>query len=77
MGTGLYIITTYRYGGYKISSLSVLNIQLENGSFLETLVKGENYDTTVKMDCTENGLSANYKIKLSGDCAIKIYKVCQ
>lgn len=77
METGLYIITTYRYGGYKISSLSVLNIQSENGSFLETLVKGENYDTTVKMDCTENELSANYKINLSGSCAIKIYKVCQ
>ena len=77
MGIGLYIITTYRYGGYKISSLSVLNIQSENGYFLETLVKGEDYDTTVKMDCTENGLSANYKIKLSGSCAIKIYKVCQ
>ena len=77
LGIGLYFITTYRNGGYKISSLSVLNIQLDNGSFLETLVKGEDYDTTVKMDCTENGLSANYKIKLSGDCAIKIYKVCQ
>ena len=76
MGIGLYFITTYRYGGYKISSLSVLNIQSENGSFLETLVKGKDYDTTVKMDCTENELSANYKINLSGSCAIKIYKVC-
>ena len=77
LSIGLYFITTYRNGGYKISSLSVLNIQIDNGSFLETLVKGEDYDTTVKMDCTENGLSANYKIKLSGNCAIKIYKVCQ
>ena len=77
MGIGMYFITTYRNGGYKISSLSVLNIQLENGSFLETLVKGKDYDTTVKMDCTENELSANYKINLSGSCAIKIYKVCQ
>lgn len=77
LSIGLYFITTYRNGGYKISSLSVLNIQIDNGSFLETLVKGEDYDNTVKMDCTENGLSANYKIKLSGDCAIKIYKVCQ
>ena len=55
----------------------MLNIQLDNGSFLETLVKGEDYDTTVKMDCTENGLSANYKYALSGSCTIKIYKVCQ
>lgn len=77
LGIGLYFITTYRNGGYKISSLSVLNIQLDNGSFLETLVKGEDYDATVKMNCTENGLSANYKINLSGSCAIKIYKVCQ
>lgn len=77
LSIGLYFITTYRSGGYKISSLSVLNIQIDNGSFLETLVKGEDYDATVKMDCTENGLSANYKIKLSGNCAIKIYKVCQ
>lgn len=77
LSIGLYFITTYRNGGYKISSLSVLNIQIDNGSFLETLVKGEDYDATVKMDCTENGLSANYKIKLSGNCAIKIYKVCQ
>lgn len=77
LSIGLYFITTYRSGGYKISSLSVLNIQIDNGSFLETLVKGENYDATVKMDCTENGLSANYKIKLSGNCAIEIYKVCQ
>lgn len=77
LSIGLYFITTYRNGGYKISSLSVLNIQIDNGSFLETLVKGEDYDATVKMDCTENGLSANYKIKLSCNCAIKIYKVCQ
>ena len=77
LNTGLYLVTTYRYGGFKISSLSVLNIQVQNGSFLEVLVKGEDYDSTVKMDCTENGLSANYKINLSGSCAIKIYKVCQ
>ena len=77
LNTGLYLVTTYRSGGFKISSLSVLNIQVQNGSFLEVLVKGEDYDSTVKMDCTENGLSANYKINLSGSCAIKIYKVCQ
>ena len=77
MGVGLYFITTYRNGGYKISSLSVLNIQVENGSFLETLVKGVDYDATVKMGFTENSLSANYKYNLSGDCTIKIYKVCQ
>ena len=74
--TGLYLITTYRNGGYKISSLSVFNSQVQNGSFLETLVKGEDYDSTVKMNFTENSLSANYKISIYGDCAIKIYKVC-
>ena len=77
MGQGLYLVTTYRSGGYKISSLSVLNIQIQNGSFLETLVKGEDYDATVKMDFTENGLSANYKVPVSSDCVIKIYRVCQ
>lgn len=77
MGQGLYLVTTYRGGGYKISSLSVLNIQVQNGSFLETLVKGEDYDATVKMDFTENGLSANYKIPVAGGCVIKIYRVCQ
>ena len=74
---GLYLVTTYRSGGFKISSLSVLNIQIQNGSFLEVLVKGENYDSTVKMDFTENSLSANYKVPVSGSCTIKIYKVCQ
>lgn len=77
LNIGLYLVTTYRSGGYKISSLSVLNIQIQNGSFLEVLVKGEDYDATVKMDFTENSLSANYKVPVSGSCNIKIYKVCQ
>lgn len=55
----------------------MLNIQIQNGSFLEVLVKGEDYDATVKMDFTENSLSANYKVPVSGSCNIKIYKVCQ
>ena len=74
---GLYLVTTYRPGGFKISSLSVLNIQIQNGSFLEVLAKGENYDSTVKMDFTENRLSANYKVHVTDKCTIKIYKVCQ
>lgn len=77
LNTGLYLVTTYRSGGYEISSLSVLNIQIQNGSFLEVLAKGKDYDSTVKMDFTENSLSANYKVTLSGSCTIKIYKVCQ
>lgn len=77
LNTGLYLVTTYRSGGYKISSLSVLNIQVQNGAFLEVLVKGEDYDSSVKMDFTENSLSANYKKPIPDRCTIKIYKVCQ
>lgn len=36
---GLYLVSTYRSGGYKISSLSIVNIQIQDGSFIETLVK--------------------------------------
>lgn len=63
MAAGFYLVTTYRSGGYKISSLSLVNIQTQNGSFIETLVKGENYDTTINMNCTEENISFQYKIK--------------
>ena len=75
MNPGVYLITTYRYGGFKISSLSILNIQTENGSFLETIVKGKDYDNTVEMTCTERSLSSKYKISMNGACGIKIYKI--
>ena len=75
MAAGFYLVTTYRSGGYKISSLSLVNIQTQNGSFIETLVKGENYDTTINMNCTEENISFQYKIKLDGECTINIFKL--
>ena len=75
MASGFYLVTTYRSGGYKISSLSLVNIQTQNGSFIETLVKGENYDATINMNCTEENISFQYKIKLDGECTINIFKL--
>ena len=75
MAAGFYLVTTYRSGGYKLSSLSLVNIQVLNGSFIETLIKGENYDTTIDMSCTENNISFQYKIKLDGGCTINIFKL--
>lgn len=75
MAAGFYLVATYRSGGYKISSLSLVNIQTQNGSFIETLVKGENYDTTINMNCTEENISFQYKITLDGECTINIFKL--
>ena len=75
MAAGFYLVATYRSGGYKISSLSLVNIQTQNGSFIETLVKGENYDTAINMNCTEENISFQYKITLDGGCTINIFKL--
>ena len=75
MAAGFYLVATYRSGGYKISSLSLVNIQMQNGSFIETLVKGENYDTAINMNCTEENISFQYKITLDGGCTINIFKL--
>lgn len=75
MAVGFYFVTTYRSGGYKLSSLSLVNIQIQNGSFIETLVKGKDYDTTINMNCTEENISFQYKIKLNGECTINIFKL--
>lgn len=75
MAAGFYLVATYRSGGYKISSLSLVNIQTQNGSFIETLVKGENYDTAINMNCTEENISFQYKITLDGKCTINIFKL--
>lgn len=75
-GYGFYLICTYRSGGYKISSLSLLNIQIQNGSFLETLVKGVDYDKTINISVNEKDVSFQYKDKtMNGGCNIKIYKI--
>lgn len=67
---GLYLVSTYRSGGYKISSLSIVNIQAQDGSFIETLVKGVDYDNTIEMKYTDSNISFQYKIDLSGGCTI-------
>ena len=72
---GLYLVSTYRDGGYKISSLSIVNIQTQNGSFIETLVKGVDYDNTIEMKYTNSNISFQYKISLSGGCTIVIFKL--
>lgn len=72
---GLYLVSTYRSGGYKISSLSIVNIQTQDGSFIETLVKGANYDNTIEMKYTDSNISFQYKIDLSGGCTIVIFKL--
>lgn len=72
---GLYLVSTYRSGGYKISSLSIVNIQAQDGSFIETLVKGVDYDSTIEMKYTERNISFQYKISLSGECTIVIFKL--
>lgn len=72
---GLYLVSTHRYGGYKISSLSIVNIQTQNGSFIETLVKGVDYDSTIEMKYTDSNISFKYKISLSGGCTIVIFKL--
>lgn len=72
---GLYLVSTYRSGGYKISSLSIVNIQAQDGSFIETLVKGVNYDNTIEMKYTDSNISFQYKIDLSGGCTIVIFKL--
>lgn len=75
-GYGFYLICTYRSGGYKISSLSLLNIQIQNGSFLETLVKGVDYDETINISVNEMDVSFQYKNEIiNGGCNIKIYKI--
>ena len=75
-GYGFYLICTYRSGGYKISSLSLLNIQIQNGSFLETLVKGVDYDETINISVNERDVSFQYKNEtINGGCNIKIYKI--
>lgn len=73
--SGLYLVSTYRSGGYKISSLSIVNIQAQDGSFIETLVKGVDYDRTIEMKYTERNISFQYKISLSGECTIVIFKL--
>ena len=72
---GLYLVSTHRDGGYKISSLSIVNIQTQNGSFIETLVKGVDYDNTIEMKYTDSNISFQYKISLSGRCTIVIFKL--
>lgn len=72
---GLYLVSTYRSGGYKISSLSIVNIQAQDGSFIETLVKGADYDNTIEMKYTDSNISFQYKIDLSGRCTIVIFKL--
>lgn len=72
---GLYLVSTYRSGGYKISSLSIVNIQIQDGSFIETLVKGADYDNTIEMKYTDSNISFQYKIDLSGGCTIVIFKL--
>lgn len=72
---GLYLVSTYRSGGYKISSLSIVNIQAQDGSFIETLVKGADYDNTIEMKYTDSNISFQYKIDLSGGCTIIIFKL--
>lgn len=72
---GLYLVLTHRDGGYKISSLSIVNIQTQNGSFIETLVKGVDYDNTIEMKYTDSNISFQYKISLSGGCTIVIFKL--
>lgn len=72
---GLYLVSTYRSGGYKISSLSIVNIQVQDGSFIETLVKGADYDNTIEMKYTDSNISFQYKIDLSGGCTIVIFKL--
>lgn len=75
-GYGFYLICTYRSGGYKVSSLSLLNIQIQNGSFLETLVKGVDYDETINISVNEKDVSFQYKNEtINGGCNIKIYKI--
>lgn len=73
--SGLYLVSTYRSGGYKISSLSIVNIQIQDGSFIETLVKGADYDNTIEMKYTDSNISFQYKIDLSGGCTIVIFKL--
>lgn len=73
--SGLYLVSTYRSGGYKISSLSIVNIQTQDGSFIETLVKGVDYDHTIEMKYTDSNISFQYKIDLSGGCTIVIFKL--
>lgn len=73
--SGLYLVSTYRSGGYKISSLSIVNIQIQDGSFIETLVKGADYDNTIEMKYTDRNISFQYKIDLSGGCTIVIFKL--
>lgn len=73
--SGLYLVSTYRSGGYKISSLSIVNIQTQDGSFIETLVKGVDYDNTIEMKYTDRNISFQYKIDLSGGCTIVIFKL--
>lgn len=72
---GLYLVSTYRSGGYKISSLSIVNIQIQDDSFIETLVKGADYDNTIEMKYTDSNISFQYKIDLSGGCTIVIFKL--
>lgn len=72
---GLYLVSTYRSGGYKISSLSIVNIQMQDGSFIETLVKGADYDNTIEMKYIDSNISFQYKIDLSGGCTIVIFKL--
>ena len=72
---GLYLVSTYRSGGYKISSLSIVNIQAQDGSFIETLVKGADYDNIIEMKYTDSNISFQYKIDLSGGCTIVIFKL--
>lgn len=72
---GLYLVSTYRSGGYKISSLSIVNIQAQDGSFIETLVKGADYDNTIEMKYTDRNISFQYKIDLSDGCTIVIFKL--
>jgi hypothetical protein len=75
MHYGIYLVATYRAGGYKISSVSILNIQIQNGSFIEILAKGIDFDDSIKFECTEHEFLFQYKLTINGAAGIRIYKL--
>ena len=75
MHYGIYLVATYRTGGYKISSVSILNIQIQNGSFIEILAKGIDFDDSIKFECPEHEFLFQYKLTIDGAAGIRIYKL--
>ena len=75
MPYGIYLVATYRTGGYKISSVSILNIQIQNGSFIEILAKGIDFDDSIKFECAEHEFLFQYKLTIDGAAGIRIYKL--